>query len=440
MCVLALDIGASFIKGARVHPQDGVIEHVVRRPFPPFCDRLPAGRREVRLTEILAATHAVLDDVVRQGPVPQALLICGQMHGLVLVSPEGFPLSEFSSWQDERALELSRNGSRTCFDLLIDRLGSDRVAQLGNELRPGFPLAKLHAMAIHGRLPARAVPLSLPDYVALSLCNRLASPVTDASNAASHGALHVGMREWHADAIERAGLTDLAWPSIVPAAAPLGTFRYKEHEISVRVPVGDQQAALLGAELAPGELSLNVATGSQVSILAAGPQPGPWQVRPFFERGWLRTVTHLPAGRSLNALLGLLGELAADQGTPLRDPWAQIERLADLASAPRMRANLAFFPSAVGDTGSLEELSEAELHIGPVFRAAFRSMASHYLNAARRIAPSGWSRVVFSGGLARGSGILRAEIMAQLGSAHRVAVHAEDALAGLMHLAKRLPQ
>ena len=175
-------------------------------------------------------------------------------------------------------------------------------------------------------------------------------------------------------------------------------------------------------------------------LLAVGPEPGPWQVRPFFDRGWLRTVTHLPAGRSLNALLGLLGELAADQGTPLRDPWAQIERLAGLACAPRMRANLAFFPSAVGDKGSLEELSEGELHIGPVFRAAFRSMASNYLNAARRIAPSGWSRVVFSGGLARRSGILREEIMAQLGSAHRVAVHSEDALAGLMHLAKRLPQ
>jgi hypothetical protein len=33
---------------------------------------------------------------------------------------------------------------------------------------------------------------------------------------------------------------------------------------------------------------------------------------------------------------------------------------------------------------------------------------------------------------------LREEILAQCGSAHRVAVHTEDALAGLMHLAKRL--
>jgi hypothetical protein len=70
MCVLALDIGASFIKGARVHPHDGVIEHVVRKPFPPFCEGLPAGRREVRLGEILAATREVLDEVLLEGPVP----------------------------------------------------------------------------------------------------------------------------------------------------------------------------------------------------------------------------------------------------------------------------------------------------------------------------------------------------------------------------------
>jgi sugar (pentulose or hexulose) kinase len=438
MCVLALDIGASFIKGARVHPHDGVIEHVVRKPFPPFCEGLPAGRREVRLGEILAATRAVLDEVLLEGPIPRALLICGQMHGLVLVSPEGSPLSEFSSWQDERALELTPDGSRTCFDLLVDRLGSDVLAALGNELRPGFPLAKLHAMAMHGRLPPHAVPLSLPDYVALSLCNRLDSPATDASNAAAHGALHVARLEWHTDAIERAGLAHLTWPRITPPAAPLGEFHYKGHEIRVHVPVGDQQAALFGAELARDEVSLNIATGSQVSIVAAGPEAGPWQVRPFFDQCWLRTVTHLPAGRALNALLGLLGELAADQGTPLRDPWAQIERLAGLAATPEMRANIAFFPSAVGDKGSLQGLSEGELHIGPLFRAVFRSMASNYLEAARRIAPAGWSRVVFSGGLARRSGILREEIMAQFGSAHRVAVHTEDALAGLMHLAKRL--
>lgn len=437
MCVLALDLGATFIKGARVRPIEGLIERAVRRPFPAFLAGLPAGRREVPLDGILAAARSVLNELLREGPPPRALFLCGQMHGLVLIAPDGAPLSDFSSWQDGRALEPASGESGSCFDNLRKRLGPRLITELGNELQSGFPLAKLYAMAAHGELPPRAVPLSLPDYIALTLCNQLGRPKTDATNAAAHGAFNVAKRAWHREVLRQVGLDHLNWPEILPSGAYLGDLRHSGWNIPVHVPVGDQQAALLGVGLADDELSLNIATGSQVSALAAEPSAGDWQLRPFFGERWLRTITHLPAGRALNALIGLLAELPAAQGTPLRDPWKQIERLATESPAPRLRANLAFFPSAVGDKGSLEQLTENELRVGPLFRAAFESMAANYLSAARRVAPKGWSRVVFSGGLVQKSAVLKHEILKQLGPACRMPPEAEDTLAGLMHLARQ---
>jgi sugar (pentulose or hexulose) kinase len=436
MCVLAVDLGASFIKCARVWPAEGVVEPAVRRPFPPFCRVASAKAREVRVDDILAVTRSVMEDSLRNGPHPSGIFLCGQMHGLVLVTSDGERLSEFISWQDSRSLEALPDSSESCFTALRRRLGPEILAELGNELRPGSPLATLFTMKLRGELPAGAIPLSLPDYVALALCGRLRNPATDPTNAAAHGGLAVATRTWHHEALRRSDLHRLVWPEILPAATPLGDFSHDGRSIVVHLPIGDQQAALFGAELAEGELSINVATGSQVSTVVSRPDFGDWQLRPYLGNRWLRTITHLPAGRALNALIGLLNELAEDQGTPLLDPWQSIERLVSQSPRPTLQANVSFFPCAVGDEGSLVHMTENDLHVGPLFRAAFRSMADNYSNAAKRIAPHGWSRAVFSGGLIRQSAGLQAEIVSLLGTPVRVVAHTEDTLAGLMHLAR----
>jgi len=436
MCVLAVDLGASFIKCARVWPDEGIVEPAVRRPFPPFRRVASAKAREVCIDDILAVTRSAVGDLISSGPYPSGLFLCGQMHGLVLVTPEGERLSEFISWQDTRSLEPLPDGSESCFAALQRRLGPNILTELGNELRPGSPLATLFAMKARGELPGEAIPLSLPDYVALALCGRLRHPATDATNAAAHGALAVATRTWHREAVRRADLERLVWPDIQPTNTPLGEFTHDGRRIVVHLPVGDQQAALFGAELADGELSINVATGSQVSMVVSQPGFGDWQLRPYIASKWLRTITHLPAGRALNALISLLNELAADQGTPLLDPWRSIERLVSQSPIPTLQANVSFFPCAVGAEGSLVHITEDELHVGPLFRAAFRSMADNYSSAANRIAPNGWERAVFSGGLIRQSARLHAEIVSLLGTPVRVVAHAEDTLAGLMYLAR----
>jgi hypothetical protein len=75
--------------------------------------------------------------------------------------------------------------------------------------------------------------------------------------------------------------------------------------------------------------------------------------------------------------------------------------------------------------------------VGHLFRAAFERMAEMYQAAARRLAPDAdWERVVFSGGLAQGMPVLREVILRHLGAEHRVCATTEDALAGLLALAR----
>jgi hypothetical protein len=56
---------------------------------------------------------------------------------------------------------------------------------------------------------------------------------------------------------------------------------------------------------------------------------------------------------------------------------AQIARLAAAASPESLRADIAFFPSAYDNSGSLTNLREDELDVGSLFRASFRNMAGN---------------------------------------------------------------
>jgi hypothetical protein len=197
--------------------------------------------------------------------------------------------------------------------------------------------------------------------------------------------------------------------------------------------IGDQQCALLGAALAPGELSLNIATGSQVSLLRPALTFGDYQVRPFFDGGWLNTITHIPAGRALELLVALLCELAESQGVQAPDPWGAIARAVDATPETDLTIDLAFFASALGDRGAIGNIHERNLSAGHLFRAAFERMADTYATCARRLAPDGdWQQLVFSGGLAQNLTALRESIVRRFSARHRVCITPEDTLQGLL--------
>jgi sugar (pentulose or hexulose) kinase len=433
MQYIAIDLGSSFIKGAVLDLGARSFAHVRRAPFPAPIPGLPALHFEVDALQIVAVTRALIDDLARAAPDCAGVVMCSQMHGLVLMDARGEPASNAITWRDQRALE-PHPGGGTLFEQLERRIGPEDRRRLGNELRPGLPLCALFWLAETNRLPAGATAAALPDFVLARLCG--APPAAEPTIAAAQGALDLAARDWHRPLIEALGLGRLAWPAIQDARQPVGETRVGGRWLPCYPAIGDQQCALLGAALAPGELSLNIATGSQVSMIRPALAFGDYQVRPFFDGGWLNTITHIPAGRSLDLLVALLCELAESQGLSVPDPWGTIARAVEATPATDLTIDLAFFASALGDRGSIGNIHERNLTVGRLFRAAFERMAATYAMCARRLAPEGdWARLVFSGGLAQNQATLREIVVGRFGARYRVCSTTEDTLQGLLALA-----
>lgn len=432
---LAVDLGTSFIKGAILDLDEVRLRGVQRVPFPDPLPGLPPLFCEIDPAAVVEATRRLIHDLLPLAPDCQGLVMCSQMQGLVVTDPAGRPVSNCISWRDQRALEKIPGSQRTFFEELEGRISREQRESLG-ELHVGLPVCALFRLAEEGHLPEGAVPASLPDFVLSSLCQDRGPAGVEATNASVHGPLDLTTLSWRQDILEAWGLAGLCWPHVRRAGDIAGVMTQHGHTFPCYVPTGDQACSLAGALLQENELSLNISTGSQASIISSKLVLGDYQSRPFFDDKYLNLITHIPAGRALSVLVSLLAELAESEGVTLRDPWRVIANAAAQTPATDLRVNLAFFDSLRGNRGEIANIREGNLTVGHLFRAAFEDMAENYFVCAKRLAPAqGWERVVFSGGLAQKIGALREVICARFGTTYRLSPSSEDALLGLLALA-----
>lgn len=428
---LGIDLGTTFLKGAVLDPAGGTLQHVRRVPFPAPVPGLPPGHCEIDPTAVLTATRQLLGELLAAAPDAAGLYVSSQMHCLVFTDEAGRPRSNVVTWKDQRGLDPHPCGRRSYLDELRLSLTRDEFDAVGRDVRVGLPAVTLFWLADRGFVPTGTYPASLPGFVLANLCG--VEPVTDPTHAAATGLFDLAANDWHHTVIERLAPSGLRWPRVVPTGSPVGGFLLDGRTVACYAPVGDQQCSLLGAGLQPGELSVNISTGSQVSLLTADRRPGDFQVRPYPRGGWLSTIVQVPAGRSLALLVDLLTEL----GGPAGDPWAAVARAVEAVPETDLRVNLSFFGGPFGDRGAITNVRETNLTVGHLFAEAFRDMADHYAVCAARLSP-GWDgrRVVFSGGLAHRFPTLRAAVLRALGDPpHRVRETTEDTLAGLLELA-----
>ena len=437
MSFLAIDLGASFIKGAILDLEKMCLKNVLRFPFPGFINGPSPFHREVDPEAILSVFTELLHDLLSFAPECAGIVMCGQMHGLILTDSRGKPLSNFISWQDKRILQPHPlpNENETYFDALSKRISPVERQQLGNELRPGLPICSLFWMHEKKELPAGAIPASLPDFILTNLCgNRVGMEPT---MAAAHGMLNLETLEWHHSVIENLGLGDLQWPPVCSTGEIVGALKSTSRQVACYAPVGDHQCTVVGACTDSDELSINIGTGSQVSFICSQREYGDYQTRPFFDGQFLRTITHIPAGRSLNALIKLLTELTKGGEIDLSEPWTNIAQAVGKIKNTDLSVNLTFFPGSFGDRGEISNIREDNLTVGHLFRAAFENMANNYWACASRLSvKKSWRNLVFSGGLAQKLPVLREIIAQKFQTGYKVSPSSEDTLLGLLVLAR----
>ena len=431
MKCLGIDIGTSSIKGAVLDLEDCAVGEVIKEDFPAPISGLPAGYFEAEPSQIQSVVENLLLKLHGMAPDVSSVHWTGQMGGVILVDEAGNALSNYISWRDQRTLEPHTSDDGNYFQLLEWRLNRTRMEELGNDCKPGSALSILFWLAEQGELSDSAIPLALADYVAMRLYG--AEPVTEYTNAL--GTLNVQTNLWHQEAFDVLGVGALNWPPLSNPYQEVGKLVTHGNEIPSYPSVGDHQCALAGTRLRENELSINVSTGSQIGLLADDYQPGDYQVRPYFDRQYLKTLTHLPAGRSLNVLVDLLTEIPQAQGFEVEDSWHYIANSA-AAAATDLHVDLAFFEGPMGGRGEIGNITVDNLNVGTLFRAAFDNMANNYEVCASRLSPEkDWNGLVLSGGLVGNCDILRNVITERFDCPVRLSTTSEETMEGLLILA-----
>ncbi len=360
--------------------------------------------------------------------------MCTQMHGLVLMNDRGEAASNCVTWRDQRATMPHPSGAGSYFDVIVGRTNPALRRQLGNELDPARPICFLFWFAEQGKLGPGLIPVSLPDFVLSTLCD--SEPGVEATNASAYGAFNLETSDWHHEFIQKLGLDQLRWPAVRKQGEIVGYLKLGNRSVPCYTPVGDAQAALAGALLSKGELSLNIATGAQVSRLTDKLSLGDNQTRPYFDGKFLNTFSYPPAGRSLNVLISLLTELAAAQGVEMPDPWAYLAKAAKEVADTDLQVDLNFFAGPEKNSGEIANIRVDNLTVGHLFRAAFQNMADSYYECALQLWPEkSWKNLLLSGGLAGKLEVLREIIQREFATGYRLPPFAEDTLFGLLILA-----
>lgn len=433
MRILGLDIGTSFLKGAVLDLDELTVGEALRRPLPAAMEGLPPRHVALEPSQLVTACADLLAALFDRAPDAVGLMVCSQMHGLVVTDDEGRALSPVITWQDQRALEPLPNGTGNYYEAVTAALNESQLAALGNGMRAGRPLCTLYWMAQQGELPREGMAVSLGDYVLATLAKQ--PPQVEATTAASMGMLDLATRTWRADVMAALGLEEVRLPPVVSPTTPVYEVLVGGKRLPAPPPVGDHQCALAGALLRPGELSLNVSTGSQISLVTPNFVAGKYETRPYFDGQYLQTVSQIPAGRALTALVKLLSELAAAEGVELRDPWGTIAAQVEATPDTDVEVGLSFFDTLLGDEGHLLHLREENLTVGHLFRGAFRAMARNFYACADLLSPPQQPvRLVYSGGLVQRFGALRQEIEAQFKLPARPSPTDEDTMMGLLAL------
>src|SRR5262245_15932856 len=91
MHFIAIDLGSSFIKGAVLDLDARSFAHVRRVPFPTPIAGLPSLHFEIDPRQVVDATRALIDDLARNAPDFAGIVICSQMHSLLLMDARGAP-------------------------------------------------------------------------------------------------------------------------------------------------------------------------------------------------------------------------------------------------------------------------------------------------------------------------------------------------------------
>lgn len=469
---LLVDFGTTSIKSALVDLDTGFLTHPRQHAAVPASGR-SSGRSEVPLVALRERFLEICQEYSDAADTPLAgVQVCSEMHGFAVLDPAGNPATPYIGWRDARCTE-PLSGEST-LDLVAGETGGAFHRITGMQPRAGLALLNLIHLGRQGLLPPEGQVVSLPGW--LARCSGMSAGIDHATLLAAMAVYDIQQQ--------------MLAPSLLQLVRDMGSFLARfdtpatigrragwcqtgKSCLPVFVGAGDHQTSVLGAGLlSAGAVSLNLGTGSQVSILTdhallpgvsdaaargmdssrPGEPPGKphgpstlpatrdhsgpdVETRPYFAGRMLHTVTHVPAGRALNSFMALLQETAGNH----TDLWARMAQLsADQVQAADLHIDLRVFPGSGGGRrgGSIDGITESNLTLTNYLASLLRCFCAQYPPVCCRLDPAGnLQRCLLSGGLARSLPVVARILELETGYEIRRAAPLDESLLGLRALA-----
>lgn len=377
---------------------------------------------------IVAVVEELLESIIAKMGEVDAIGVSGQMHGILYVDKHGDAVSPYYTWKTEFGDKAFR--SKTYAQYLSQNL--ENIVYTGYGSVTHFYLHQT------GGIPEKAVFLAnIGDYLVMRLCQKNI-PVMSSSVADSMGAFNMEKMEFDMVRLKAAGVPVEYYPTVGADIAVAGTYK----GIPVTTAMGDNQASFYGAVgEAEDKISINVGTGSQVSLFA--PQKErleKGEVRPFTRNGYLYVQTSVNGGKVYEKLADFFREVVYAFSGKDVDVY---KRMAELGEGCR-ETDLQVTPSLYGarseqsEAGKLAELKEHNFHPEDLIRAYVRGMAEElyrlYL-AFPEVLRHGRNEIIASGNGVRKNTMLKQEIENVFGLPVRFCEVEEEAAAGAAMMA-----
>ncbi|MDA8243428.1 MAG: hypothetical protein M0025_04830 [Elusimicrobia bacterium] len=428
--IILVDLGASRIKSALADLRTGTITLERSQPsLPPLgaagTFEVPAGLLVRKFREI-CSSYA---EEARGGV--EGVVLCSEMHGFAVAGPDGRFKTGYISWKDARGLAALKGVS--ALDLVSRGLGAGFRAATGMTLRPGLPYVNAFHLARARVLRTGDRILSLPELLTYRGGRPAGAHETMTAGLGFYDIYRGGTSARLADFFRReTGVSpELAEPAGTGAC---GFVRCGDRELPVFPGLGDHQCAVLGAGNGPDTVSVNMGTGSQVSILSRKREPRRNQQRPFFDGYLLSTITHIPGGRALNEFTGFLRSTGELFGAGRPDVWKVLAGISRAeAEASTLNFDLGIFPGAWGGTGAgaVGGMTEGSLTPRNYLASLLRSFAAQYCAAVAELRPPAGRPALLSGGVSQRLPQLAGLIAGGTGRRTRISAEREETFAGL---------
>lgn len=422
---LYLDFGGSFTKAHGASLLGDVFFQKKEKTPNLMFDSLRGAKR---YDPIEYAEHACkfYDGIVAEFGSPVEVGISGQVACFVIMNKDRKLLTEVISWQDtsSQSPELEEEIRQVV----------ERAGPLEDGFRPGLPLISLVSTI-------RNDPqiLNYPNIYYLNLTNFLLSKISGhdpldipmhISEAHASGMFSIKKNDWLMTSLPQDIERKIIFPKVSKLPIKLGI---SESLSRFWIPIGDQQAAVHGANLMNDQYMIHIATGGQVLCrIRSYPsgQMNSFQVRPEIQdNGVIATVTHLPAGRIFNRLFEFL---SAKTGQIIG--WDYVERLDHLDEFMDIETHIdvVAINSFSADFPCTEDFSN---DVNQYLLSFIHSIVITYLDALKRLPTHNHSTYVFSGGLLTKSKLLQRSFIRALPEGARIEIMSLDAsLEGLRRI------